>query len=46
MTTNQGARQQSVRDVTGTALDYNGDFSALFDQAGIPAGDWNGRMLA
>jgi hypothetical protein len=44
--TNQGARQQSVRDVTGTALDYNGDWHALFDLAGIPAGDFNGRLLA
>jgi len=44
--TNQGARQQSVRDVTGTMLDYNGDWHALFDLAGIPQGDFNGRLLA
>lgn len=43
--TNQGLRQDSVRAVTGTALDYNGDWMALFDQASIPAGDFNGRLL-
>lgn len=42
----QGARQASVRAVTGTTLDYNGDWSALFDLYAIPQGDWNGRMLA
>lgn len=42
----QGLRQQSVRDVTGTTLDYNSDWLALFDDAGIAAGDFNGRMLA
>lgn len=44
--TNQGGVQQAVRDITGTALDYNGDWSALFDLDGIPSGDWNGRLLA
>lgn len=42
----QGLRQASVRAVTNTALDYNGDFHALFDAASIPAGDFNGRFLA
>jgi hypothetical protein len=42
----QGDRQASVRAVTGTALTYEGDWEALFDQAGIPAGPFNGRMLA
>jgi hypothetical protein len=42
---NQSLRQQSVRDQTGTTLDYNGDFHALFDQAGIAAGPFNGRMI-
>jgi regulation of enolase protein 1 (concanavalin A-like superfamily) len=46
MSDNQGLRQLSVEAVTGTALDYNGDFSALFDQAGIAVGDFNGRFLA
>jgi hypothetical protein len=41
----QGLRQASVRAVTGTTLDYNGDWSALFTAAGIAAGDWNGRLL-
>lgn len=43
---NQGARQQSVRNVTATELTYEGDWHALFDLAGIPAGDYNGRLLA
>lgn len=43
---NQGGVQQAIRDATGTELDYNGDWSALFDADGIPAGDWNGRLLA
>lgn len=42
----QGLRQASVRAVTGTSLDYNGDFSALFTLKGIAAGDFNGRFLA
>lgn len=46
MSTNDGLRQASVRAATGTARDYNGDWSALFDQAAIPAGPWNGRLLA
>jgi hypothetical protein len=46
MTTNQGLQQSSVRGQTSTALDYNGDWSALFDAAAIPEGDFSGRMLA
>lgn len=43
----QGLRQASVRVVTGTTNDYNGDFSALFTGAGIADGpDFNGRLLA
>lgn len=41
----QGLRQASVRAVTGTAETYEGDWHALFDQAEIPPGDFNGRML-
>lgn len=41
----QGDQQASVRAVTGTAYDYNGDWHALFDGAGIAAGDFNGRLL-
>lgn len=44
--TNQSARQASVRDATGTAWTYEGDWHALFDAAGIAVGDFNGRMLA
>lgn len=43
--TQQGDRQASVRAVTGTSSTYEGDWEALFDQVGIPAGDFNGRML-
>lgn len=43
--TNQGGVQAAVRALTGTALDYNGDWSALFDADGIASGDWNGRLL-
>jgi hypothetical protein len=42
----QGLRQASVRAVTETVLDHNGDWLALFDSLDIPAGDFNGRMLA
>lgn len=42
---NQALRQASVRAATGTVYDYNGDWSALFDLAGVPAYDWNGRLL-
>src|SRR4051812_11257448 len=36
--TAQGARQASVRAVTGTVGTYEGDFHALFTLAGISAG--------
>lgn len=42
---NQGLRQQSVRDVTGTALTYEGDWHALFDLQGIASGTFNERLL-
>jgi len=44
--TNQSDRQESCRDLTYTALDYNGDWHALFDQFGIPTATYNERMLA
>lgn len=44
--TNQGLRQAAARAVSGTTLDYNGDFMAMFDHDGIAAGDFNGRLLA
>lgn len=43
--TNQGGVQQAIRDSTGTALDYNGDWHALFNADGIATGDFNSRML-
>lgn len=43
---NQGARQASVRAVTGTAFTYEGDWHALFDLDGVAAGSFNGRLLA
>lgn len=42
----QGLRQASVRAQTGTALDYCGDWIALFIQAGIlTSRGFNGGML-
>jgi len=43
---NQGLKQASIRAVTGTAWDYNGDWHALFNLYGVADGDTNGRMLA
>lgn len=46
MSTNQELRQASVRGSTSTTWDYNGDWSALFDQASIAAGPFDGRLLS
>lgn len=46
MATNDEAKLASVQAATGTARGWNGDWIALFDAAGIAAGDFNGRMLA
>lgn len=43
--TPQGLRQKTVRDVTGTALSYEGDWHALFDLQTVADGDFNGRLL-
>lgn len=45
MTTQQGLRQQSVRDVTGTTGTYNEDWHALFDDEGIATGPFDQRLL-
>ena len=45
MPTNQEGVQAAIRASTGTTLDYNGDWSALFDLDAVAAGDWNGRLL-
>lgn len=42
----QSRRHQAVRDVTGSAWTYEGDWLALFDLHVVPAGDFSGRMLA
>lgn len=42
---NQSDKQQSIRDVTGTALTYNGDWLALFDSLSIDGSSFDGRML-
>jgi hypothetical protein len=42
----QSLRQQSVRDITGTAYTYEGDFHALFDIFEVAAGPFNQRLLA
>jgi hypothetical protein len=41
----QGLRQASVRTVSSTVLDYNGDWHAMWDAQSIPAGTFNERML-
>ena len=46
MTTNQEARQISVRASTSTTYDHNSDWNALFTAAGIAAGPWNNRFIA
>ena len=44
--TNQGELQGSIRLITGTTNDYNGDWHALFDFYSITAGEFNGRLVA
>ncbi|UQD69195.1 hypothetical protein JEY40_24580 [Bradyrhizobium japonicum] len=44
--TNQSDRQADARSSTGTTLTYEGDSLAYFDQQAVPAGDYNGRLLA
>ena len=44
--TNQGLQQASVRAVTGTTSTFNGDFMALFAQAGITESQYDGALLA
>jgi len=43
---NQALIQNAVRNITGSALAYNGDWNALFDANSIPNGGWSGRLLA
>lgn len=43
---NQSEKQASIREITGTISTYEGDWHALFDDAGIATGDFNGRLLA
>ena len=43
--TNQSKLQESIRTITGTTNDYNGDWHALFDFYSITAGEFNGRMI-
>jgi hypothetical protein len=44
--TNQSDRQADARSSTGTSLTYEGDSLAYFDSQSVPAGDYNGRLLA
>lgn len=44
--TNQSAQQASVRLLTGSTYDYQGDWAALFDLDGIASGPWDQRCLA
>jgi hypothetical protein len=43
--TNQSDQQQSIRNVTATALNYEGDWHALWDSLGISSKTFNERML-
>jgi len=43
--TNQGDLQASIRTVTGTTYDYNGDWHSLFDFYSIATGEFNGRLI-
>lgn len=45
MATNQELRQASSRAISGTALDYNSDFLAMFAVDGITTGTFNERLL-
>lgn len=42
----QGDAQAAIRAVTSTTYDYNGDWHALFDNASIADGDFNGRFIS
>jgi hypothetical protein len=44
--TNQSDRQADARSSTSTTLTYEGDSLAYFDSQSVPAGDYNGRLLA
>lgn len=44
--TNQESKQSAIRGITGTTLDYNGDWMALFTYESIGAGEFNGRFIA
>lgn len=41
----QSLLQQSIRDITGTALDYNGDWLALMASDSITTGTFDERLL-
>lgn len=45
MPTNQEGRHEGARAISGTALDYNGDFIAMFEAHGITTGTFNERFL-
>jgi hypothetical protein len=40
----QSDLQQSIRDLTGTTWNVEGDFLALFDAESVPAGTFNERL--
>lgn len=42
---NHSQVQAAIRAITGKALDYNGDWHALFDNQSITSGTYNERML-
>lgn len=42
---NQSGIHAALRTQIAQRYSYGEDWSALFDQDGIPQGDWNGRLL-
>lgn len=44
-TPNQSGIHEAIRTQISQRFSYGEDWSALFTQDGIPAGDWNGRLL-
>lgn len=42
----QSDLQAAIRALTGTTEQWTGDWHALFDLVGIPAGQWGERLIA
>lgn len=46
MASNQEGVHTAIRTQHAQRKGYGADWSALFDQDGIPQGDWSGRLIA